>query len=182
MVQEKTNVPLNFFLYAHACGDILVKRGAVSKQDLETLRSNIARGKSGNPLLFRNAYLRVLDFARRRKRKLTSELIREYFVSKHTEVVLRVAKKKKDVVPVNCFITPAKILSIHGDRADALTPFGKRTLNLKCARAKKGDLVSTHYWWVCEKMSAKEFMHLWNELKKFDDSTKIVDDPAEKNW
>lgn len=165
MASEKKSAPRLFFLYAHPCGDVLVKRGTIGTRELSGLRAGLAAGKtpSAGPKLFRKAFARLSAFARERKRKITPALVREYFTERHNPVVRK--SRKPDVVVSRCLITPCRIVSVNGNSALADSPRGKKKINVSYAKGlRKGDLVSTHYWVACEKIPGKTFHRLWGEF------------------
>lgn len=155
-----------FLLYAHPCGDVLVKRGTVSRRALDSLRSALmGHGKLPSAQLFSAAFSRLQEYAGKRKRKITPALVREYFLAQHNKVVLRVAKKKKDVIPKRCFIVPGRLLKLGKGKAAASTPFGSRKIIIGLVpKLKTGDMVAIHYDYACETIPQAEFRRLWREL------------------
>jgi hydrogenase maturation factor len=160
--------PRNFFLYAHPCGDVLVRRGTVRAGTLRRLRASVARGEfSGlDPWMFAAAIARVREFASRRRRRLDAGEVTRYFLYEHNALVRETAKEKSDVVPEMCFITPAVVLRPGAGSCAALTPAGAKTINTRyCEKLEAGDFISTHYGFACEKISARALAALWRELE-----------------
>lgn len=160
-------LPRLFFIYAHPCGDVLVKRGAIQRKDLDSLRSSLAKkGKVADSGLFSKASARIKAYANRKRRKITPALVREYFLKRHNRVVLSVAKKKRDVIPKRCFIVPGRLARLNGKKAVAETPFGPRKIIIGLVpNLKKGDMVAIHYDYACERIPKAEFARLWGELE-----------------
>jgi len=165
------SVPKLFFLYAHPCGDVLVRRGKVRKEELAELRNMLRCGSVSklNPLIFSKAITQLEEYAKRKRGKITRKLVHEYFTTQHNAYVLEVAKKRRDVKPERCFISPAVVIGISGKNARVLTPFGYRNIiNEFVPNLKIGDLVSTHYNYACEKISFDGFKRLWREVEGYE--------------
>ncbi|MDD5317974.1 MAG: hypothetical protein PHF51_04580 [Candidatus ainarchaeum sp.] len=155
MAAKPARAPRLFFLYAHPCGDVLAKRGTIGKKDLASLRARLASGKpfNANPRMFEKAFGRLSAYAKRRGRRVSAALVREYFLSEHNRVVKKIAKSAKDVIPGRCFVTPCRIVSVKGASALAETPHGKKKINVRFVKGlRKGDFVSAHYFTACEKI------------------------------
>lgn len=164
------SAPKTFFLYAHACGDVLVKRGTITKKQLEGIRRKLCNeGKAKlNPLIFKKGFTRLKDYAKKKGKRLNDEVASRYFLTQHNKSVMTVIRTAEDVNPKKCFISPGMMVSVDARRGTgvAFTPFGRRKVIIRFApKLNAGDLVSLHYDYACEKISRGDFKRLWRELK-----------------
>jgi hydrogenase maturation factor len=156
-----------FFLYAHPCGDVLVKRGSMSKETLERIRERLKSGKKidTDPKLFKVAYALLSMLANERgKRAIDDEILHEYYWRKHDEHVMSEAKIKDDVIPEMCRVFPARVIEVKGRNARVETPVGGRSINIEFVpNVHADDFVTVHYSYACEKIGEGKFKKLWGE-------------------
>jgi len=163
---EVTNKKL-FFLYAHPCAEVIVARGAMKQEELDSIRHSLLLGKTPDapPIAFRVAY-RLLEFIAKKKNKdcIDEEVMHDYFWHSHDEFVLEECKHRPDVCADKCIVYPAEIKKVDGNEAEALTPIGVRKVNISFTpKVKQGDFVTIHYDYACEKIPEKTFKELWSE-------------------
>ncbi|MEM3555257.1 MAG: HypC/HybG/HupF family hydrogenase formation chaperone [Candidatus Micrarchaeia archaeon] len=156
-----------FFLYAHPCGDVLVRRGSMSREVLERIRSNLKEGGEvkESPELFKVAYkLQCMLAEEMGKKEIDEEVIREYYWRKHDEHVMEESRVMKDVIPVLCRVFPAKVVKLEGEEGVVETPVGRRKVNIEfIPNVCVGDFLTVHYSYACERIDEDEFKKLWRE-------------------
>lgn len=133
-----------FFLYAHPCGDVLVKEGRLKAEQLVEVRRSLLDGRDGGePSLFRAALRKLEETAREMgKDRIDSEVIREYFLRKHNEDVDR-----------ECRVLIGCVESVMGDTALIRIGDETRKVNIEfVGKVKEGDVLSVHYDYACEKL------------------------------
>jgi len=149
-----------FFLYAHPCGDVLVAKGKMKASKLAEVRRTLQRGgiPKEPPSIFEKGVERLaITAARIRKPVFDAKTMRQYFWFDHDDTV-------ED--GLNCRILPAKVLKVVGANALVSTPLGLRNVNISMlGKARKGDLMTVHYDYACERISQKDFEQLWKVKK-----------------
>jgi hydrogenase maturation factor len=156
-----------FFLYAHPCGDVLVKRGSLPAETLEGIRQDLRSGGDvkADPKLFKVAYAILTMIAKRvGKRTIDEEVMHEYYWKEHDEHVMNESKIKEDVIPEMCKVFPGRILYARGKGAVVETPVGRRSINIEFVpNISVGDCVTVHYNYACERIDESLFRGLWRE-------------------
>ena len=152
----RISAPCLFFLYAHPCGEVLVRKGKMTGAQLDSIRRSLLHRKLPRqpPALFRTAMKQLqLTAAAMRHKSIGSAVIRQYFWHGHDRLAGNDCR---------CRIMPAKVVEAAGGCAAVSTPAGVRNVNILLAgKVKPGDLLTVHYDYACEKISRQDFARLW---------------------
>ena len=148
-----------FLKYAIPCGEVLVKRGDIKEELLRELNEKVSHGQEVDvPIenIFKVASRMCTIIARQMgKREIDAEVIRRYFMVEHEKAIRWRKQIYPDINLRDCIVYPGRVLSIDSDRALVKTPLGKSLLRSELSgKLKPGDIVSTHYDYISEKVSS----------------------------
>lgn len=156
-----------FFLYAHPCGDVLVRRGRMKEETLRRIREKLRGGGEvdEDPRLFRVAYAFLKIIASEKgKGEIDEEVIHEYYWRKHDGYVMEQAKEREDIVENLCRVFPGRVVEVNGGEAVVELPVGRRKVNIEfLPNLHLGDFVTVHYSYACERIDGRTFRKLWGE-------------------
>ncbi len=145
-----------FFLYAHPCGEVLIRKKRMARSQLLSIRRSLLKHELPHqpPLLFSTAMGQLaLTASQLHHSSIDSAVIRQYFWHGHDKLVGKNAL---------CRILPARIIKANGRRALVSTPAGLRNVNIPfIGKVKPGDTVTVHYSYACEKIPPADFRRLW---------------------
>lgn len=142
-----------FLSYALPCGQVLVKRGTITQEQLD----------SPEPEMFKVGLFMCEQSAKKLgKQLIDKEAIRQYFWYDHDTHLEEHCEINKDVDKNLCTVYPGEYLGNNIVRL----PIGERKVNIhNTPGLKQGDYVTVHYNSTCELITKEEFEKLW-ELKK----------------
>lgn len=151
---------LLFLKYALPCAGTLVKRGNVSKEYVESLVKLVSDGKvpgENAEAMFKVANAMCDKIAKRmEKDSVDSDVIRQYFLLEHSEVVDDRYELMKDFDPVSCKTYAGRVVSCNNGSAVVETRLGKRDYKAAFAKGvKPGDSVVVHWNFIIEKVPEK---------------------------
>ncbi len=146
-----------FLRYAIPCGEVLVRRGELKQELLKDLKDSVEMGQEIDaPVgdIFKVATRMCTILAKRMgKSDIDDEVIRRYFMLEHEKAIRWRKQVRPDIDVSECMVYPGKVLRIDFDKALVQTPLGEAMLrNEFNPNLSKGDLVSTHYDFVSEKI------------------------------
>ena len=146
-----------FLRYAIPCGEVLVRRGELREELLSELKESVENGQEIDaPVgeIFKVASRMCTILAKRLgKTEIDGEVIRRYFMFEHEKAILWRKQFRPDISIKDCMVYPGKVLRIDFDKALVQTPLGEAMLRNDFNQdLKKGDVVSTHYDFISEKI------------------------------
>lgn len=146
-----------FLRYAIPCGEVLVRRGELKEELLNELKESVEHGEEIDaPVgdIFKVATRMCTILAKRMgKTEIDDEVIRRYFMLEHEKAILWRKQVRPEIDVKECMVYPGRVLKIDFDKALVQTPLGEAMLkNDFTPGLHKGDLVSTHYDFVSEKI------------------------------
>lgn len=154
MIKEKDRIL--FMKYALPCAGTLIKRGVVDRNSIESLIDAVKKGKEipiGAENIFKVAMSACSLIAIDKKKDfIDEEIIRDYFVFRHDDVVDRRFEEMKDFDPEACRVRIGKVVSVHDGFAVV-----KNDSMIKKFRTdflpdvKVGDSVITHWDFIVER-------------------------------
>jgi hypothetical protein len=168
-VKIDENDRLLFLKYALPCAGTLVRRGNVSQQYVDSLISVVSAGETpveDAQSMFKVANAMCSGIAERMgKEKVDCEVIRQYFLLEHSEVVLDRYRLMKDFDPIDCNTYKGRVMSVDGGFAVVNTKLGERKYRTDfvpgiCA----GDRVVVHWDFVVERVP-QDFAARMGELE-----------------
>jgi len=151
---------LLFLRYALPCARTLVKRGSVSQDRIDELMMMVSENRpppEGAERIFvvANAMCGVIA-KRMGKRGVDSEVIREYFLFEHSDVVDDRFELMRDFDPVGCKTYPGRVVGTGTGSAVVETVLGRRDYRTAFSESlRPGDDVVVHYDYVIEKIDAE---------------------------
>jgi hypothetical protein len=140
-----------FLKYAIPCGVMLVKRGKITQEYLDSLVYKIVNKQPLSQLdaeTFQVAMIELTDIATEsEKTTIDSETIRKYFLELHNQRVEEMLSIKPDLNPNQCKIQTGEIIKNN------LVKLPNETREIRLdfiPEAKPGDKVVVHYNFGCE--------------------------------
>ncbi len=146
-----------FLRYAVPCGEVLVKRGELKKEFLQTLHDSVIyRQDIDLPVeKFFPVASRMCSILARRmgKRTIDDEVIRKYFLIEHEKAILWRRQIKPDINVKECRVYPGRVIKVYSDNALVKTPLGEVMLRTDFVKnLKPGDWITKHYDYITEKI------------------------------
>ncbi len=159
-----------FFKYAVPCAETLVHRGQKTQKFVDDLVEDISKNKeieSDCEENFKVAYAMCKLLAKRKnKKEIDDEIIREYYLFNHDEMVDKRFEQMGDFDPTECRIYSGQVIDISGNIASVKTILGTKKYRIDYNKdMKRGDFVTVHRKFVVEKIS-KELAEKLHELKE----------------
>ena len=162
-MEIKEDSRLLFMKYALPCAGTLVKRGQVAQKDVDRL-INIVKNGGKIPKdvekIFKVAFsacsLLAID---RKKNNIDSDVIREYFLRKHDDVIDKRHAEMGDFDPESCRIRIGSCESVENGFATVITSQGKKKYRTDfITNPRKNDIVITHWDFIVEKKTKKKLV------------------------
>ncbi|MBU0530072.1 MAG: HypC/HybG/HupF family hydrogenase formation chaperone [Candidatus Aenigmatarchaeota archaeon] len=158
-----------FLKYAIPCSSTLVKRGWITQERVDRMYELLKKGEVEERL--EDIYLVATSgcklIALKSGRDITDDVIREYFLDSHDEVIDKRFKEMGDFDPEECRTHPAKVLSVEKE-VEVLTPKGVRKItNTFEHDLRPGDYVVIHYDFIIERLSKEKAKNLWIKKEKY---------------
>lgn len=151
-IEEKSR--LLFMKYALPCSRTLVKRNQVTQDEVDKLIDIVKNNKEipkNAEKIFKVAFtacsLIALDTG---KNKIDEDVIREYFLKKHSDVIEKRYEEMGDFDPKACQIRLGRVVSFQGDEAIIINSSGKRSYKTDFVKVQENDKVVTHWDFVVE--------------------------------
>ncbi|MBN2330562.1 MAG: hypothetical protein JXC85_01995 [Candidatus Aenigmarchaeota archaeon] len=146
-----------FLRYAVPCGEVLVRRGELKRELLHELKQSVEHGQEIDAdvgQIFKVAGRMCTILAKRMgKSEIDGEVIRRYFMLEHEKAIRWRKLVRPDIDVKQCMVYPGKVLRIDFEKALVQTPLGEAMLrNDFNPDLRRGDVVSTHYDFVSEKI------------------------------
>ncbi len=156
-----------FLRYAVPCGDVLVKRGVLGQETLDSIREKVIKGERVEEDLeeiFPMAVRMCRLLAKRAgKGVIDPGVIRDYFWHEHAKAVEWRASIYPDLPKEECLTYPARVLK-PGRNPLVETPLGKRGAKTDFVKdLKRDDWVMLHYDYIVEKIPWEEAERLLAE-------------------
>ncbi len=153
---------LLFLKYALPCASTLVKRGKASQEYVDSLVELVSSGKvpeESAESMFKVANAMCESIGRRMgKEEIDSDVIRQYFLLEHSEVVDDRYALMGDFNPADCKTYSGKVIEVTADSAIVETKLGRRRYRTTFVKeVKKGGIVVVHWNFVIEK-APEEFV------------------------
>jgi hypothetical protein len=145
-----------FMRYAIPCADTLVKRGSITQEKLVELIGKMACGKmfsDEDTDIFKVAKVHCTLMAKKSgKSEIDSEIIEEYFLERHDEVVDDRFKLMGDFDPERCRVKSGEVMSVADRKALVKTRKGESEYRTDfIPGVKKGDTVIVHRDFIVKK-------------------------------
>jgi hypothetical protein len=145
---------LLFMKYALPCAGTLVKRGKITQRELDKLIEIVKNNEeipTGAENIFKVAMAACTLIAKDSGRGIDSEIIRDYFINHHDEVIDKRFEEMKDFDPEACRIRKGKVLESGGLFVIVENSSGTGKFRTDFCKAKEGEEVITHWDFVVEK-------------------------------
>ncbi len=147
---------LLFLKYALPCAGTLVKRGNTTKEHVESLVELVSNGKvpeENAEAMFKVANAMCDSIGRRMgKESVDCDVIRQYFLLEHSEVVDDRYELMRDFNPVDCKTYPGRVISVGSGNALVETKLGRKKYKTTFMKGvKEGDTVVVHWNYIIEK-------------------------------
>ncbi len=161
----------NLFLrYAIPCGDVLVKRGDLKQETLDSVKEKVIRKeevKEDLEELFPIAVRMCKLLAKKSgKEAIDPEVIRQYFWHEHARAVEWRAGIYPDLPKEECLTCPARVVK-PGKTPLVETPEGEKHVKTDFVQGlKKDDWVIIHYDYIVEKISWEKAEELLEEQSR----------------
>ncbi|MCD6495905.1 MAG: hypothetical protein J7K54_01405 [Candidatus Aenigmarchaeota archaeon] len=150
-----------FLRYAVPCGDVLVRRGELQKELLDSMRNAVKEGSDVEFSIedkFKVASRMCTILAKQmNKDRIDDEVIRRYFLVEHEKAILWRKQVKPDIDVEECKVYAGRITKLDDRFAFVKTPLGEvmlRTDFREGLKLKEGDWVSKHYGYIAEKLDS----------------------------
>lgn len=146
-----------FFAYALPCMEAWVKRGKISRKEAEELVNRYKRDKKlppGTENLFPTALSFLKKIAREMgKDVIDKDVIREYFLKRHNEIIERMYRIKRDFDVEKCKTKKGEVIEVR--ESYVVVRVGDKTGNYNTFvdDLKKGEEVILHWGYVVERLS-----------------------------
>lgn len=156
-MEIEENSRLLFMKYALPCMGVLVKRGKITQETVDRLFDSIKNGK-GVPesaekiteVAFAACSIIAID---NKKEHIDKDVIREYFLFRHDEMVDKRYDIMGDFDQQACRTRPGRVLSVSNGEAIVENSLGKKNYRTDfLPGARSGDLVVTHWNFIVEKI------------------------------
>jgi hypothetical protein len=146
-----------FLKYALPCAGTLVKRGKTTKEHVESLVKLVSAGRAPEEdaeSMFKVATTMCDSIATRiGKESVDSDVIRQYFLLEHSEVVDDRHALMRDFDPISCKTYVGSVQDARGGEATVRTILGDRRYRTDFTKTLKvGDNVVVHWNFVVEKV------------------------------
>lgn len=159
-----------FLRYAIPCGHVLVKRGDLKQETLDSVKERLLRGEGVRedlealfPIAVRMCKLLAQKSG---KGAIDPEVIRDYFWREHAKAVEWRAEIYPDLPKEECLTFPARVLE-PGKNPLVETPLGKKRAKADfVSQVKKDDWVIVHYDYIVEKIPWEQAERLLAEESK----------------
>jgi hydrogenase maturation factor len=161
---------LLFLKYAVPCATTLVKRNSISKSLYEKLYSMVKVGKfpQGEPeKIFKVAYAKCAALSIESGKRITKNIIRNYFWFGHDAVIKERYELMRDFDPEYCKTFPGIVIEKSKGGAIVKTAIGLQKVSTDFEpRVKKGDFVAIHRGMIVEKISKSKAMEFAEKTGK----------------
>jgi len=155
-----------FFRYALPCADTLVKRGKITKSDLDEFLIRVSKNEDlpeGTEKVFTVAMVMCKLIAKKMKKKeIDDDVIRQYFLIDHDKIVRERYNLMKDFDPIACKTKIGTVVKIDGDKILVKTDFGENFYKSFIKNLKEGDEVVVHHNFIVDKLSANAKKNIFN--------------------
>lgn len=160
MIPVKIKNRLLFFKYAVPCAETLVKRGQKDQIFVDDLVKRISENKKIQNKCeenFKVAYAMCKLLAKRKhKKEIDDEIIREYYLFNHDEMVDKRFEQMGDFDPTECRVYSGKVIGIVDGMARVKTILGIKKYKIDYNQNLKiGEFVTVHRKFVVEVISQK---------------------------
>jgi len=163
-MEMKKDDELLFLKYALPCaGTLLGKRvldRMVTQADIDSWTAEVSEGRVPPGIAkntFRLAWVMCDAIARKLgKKEIDAEVIQEYFLFEHNEVIKENAELMPHKDTFDCRIYPGKVLDVKDGRAIVETRLGEKeykTAFMKTDGLNKGDTVAVHFDYISARIS-----------------------------
>jgi hydrogenase maturation factor len=168
-INEKSR--LLFMKYAIPCANTLVKRGTISQEYVDMLMDAVKNGRQlpkDAEKVFKVAFSACTLIAMDNNTEAIDEdVIRDYFLFKHDDVIDRRYEEMGDFDPDACRTRSGVVESVEDGIAVVANSAGRRSyLTDFVPDLKKGDIVVTHWNFIIEKID-KEITEKMKSAKLF---------------
>jgi hypothetical protein len=145
-----------FMRYALPCAGTLVKRCSISQDKvdswIEMIRKDVVPPK-GSELTFKVAVSACTLIAMENGKKIIDEeVIRDYYLFRHDSMIDRRYEEMGDFDPVACRIRSGVVEHVADGFALVKNALGVHSYRTDYCPVSKGDLVTTHWDFVVEKI------------------------------
>jgi len=145
-----------FMKYALPCAGTLVKRCSITQEEWDSLIDTVRRNRTipkDAEKIFKVAFaacsLIALDCS---KSEIDEEVIREYYLFGHDEMIDKRYEEMGDFDPDMCRIRPGIVKSFENGFATVENVHGLRKYRTDYCDVKRNDVVATHWNFVVEKI------------------------------
>ena len=157
-IEEKSR--LLFMRYALPCAGTLVKRHIMTQKQWDDLIDAVKNGRKvpkDSEKVFKVAFAACSMIAMdKKKRFIDSEVIREYFLFKHDDVINKRYEEMRDFDPEACRTKAGTVEEVKEGLATVKTRSGKGDFRVDFVKdLRKGDTVVIHWDFVTEKTDQK---------------------------
>jgi len=161
---------LLFLKYAIPCTNTLVKRGWITQERVdkmhELLKQERVEEDIGSIYLVATSACKAIAF-HKGKKEVDEDVIHEYFLDSHDEMIDKRFKQMGDFDPEECRTYPGKVL-IVGEKIKLMTPRGEKEIsNTFVNELNQDDYVITHYNHIIEKITKEKAKDLWDKKEQY---------------
>ncbi|MDE1865046.1 MAG: HypC/HybG/HupF family hydrogenase formation chaperone [Candidatus Micrarchaeota archaeon] len=147
-----------FTRYAIPCSGTIIERGKMTREQVDRLTELVTDGRApedGVERMYPVADAMCKLVARQMgKSEIDAEVVREYFLIRHSAVVDERYELMRDFDPNECRTYPGKVVAVNDGQAIVETSRGRRAYKTVLARdVGPNDLVSVHFDFVVERIT-----------------------------
>ena len=145
-----------FMKYALPCAGTLVKRGSITQEkwdELIDIVKNEGKIPDGAERIFKVAFAACSLIALDRKTEIDKGVIHEYYLFGHDKVIDKRYGEMGDFDPDMCRIRPGIVKSFENGFVTVENSSGTGKYRADYCKVAKGDLVTTHWNFIVEKIS-----------------------------
>ena len=143
-----------FLKYAIPSLKLHIERGILSEEGFEEAVKAVAENKEPENIEKSFAVAEAMCY-RYSNGKVNEKTVREYFLFKHDEVIEKKAKLIRNFDSERCRVYRGEVLQVEDGYALVKTPLEKRRYRTDFIHEiKKGGIVSVHYDFVVEELTA----------------------------
>jgi hydrogenase maturation factor len=170
---------LLFLKYASPCAETLVKRGTVTKKQMNDMLVDVSyRRESSKDAAkkFKTAIFICKKIAKKLNKKIIDvEVIRRYFLLEHDKIVDGRYKMFKDFDPQKCRTYSGKIISTKNGFAIVNTIIGNKKYRTDFVpQLKVGNYVIVHRNFIIERINKNLAEKLWRLKDDYFKSKKVL--------
>ena len=146
-----------FMKYALPCAGTLVKRRSITQEKWDELIAIVKNGDripEGSEKIFKVAFAACSLIALDKNKDIDEEVIRQYYLFEHDKMIDKRYGEMGDFDPDQCRIRAGVVKSSREGFAVVENSTGTRRYRTDYCTVAKGDLVTTHWNFIVEKIDS----------------------------